>query len=754
MAGFFSSEMIQHIRPLLTPAHAKSHLRGLLLELLQGTDAAIGLQQELRAILHDSQAEMIERQQAYRNLDAISENDDLVDFDILVGQASRDSLEIASKMIVKRGLNHFGTTRALGLLNALAQLYPIDGVRDRSGGSRYFIRLLIAKFELNETRYLLNEFTAAFETMIGPDDPAQIARWTKPLVFRGHIAEERSTSVQALSSNSGLRRAIQIAAFDGLSTREDIWNAWGQQFYAGSNHSGLTMWEGDYRAIVDHAIAAGNNTLWETFIVHHSPYTQRKGPDELRSHMRAQARQSAELLRIWMRVERNHREQLRRNSVRFGRSNKSYIRMEAKRKDDHFANLEKNRAQIEAGQHWGWLKFLARHYLHEPHKMDEIVDDPQIVEKALLNCFDFLSSNVPTLEMLAESRGAAIAMVLHAACLATFRQTGSLEGIAPNILQAVKTDGIGGSAYQKGEAEKFEAELDKLVFYSDTDKLAFVRRYLEPQLSRAEDSPTSFYILNHGSTFNRVKGGIALDWLTRYPDMSFASQQTLFGIAAVHADRPQLNAFIETRCNGLVDTSETGQKRRKFWLLRHFFFIIPTSDALWAEFSADPKSIIAMEQYAGRLNRHDAEGWPQLNAEQVYRVLDTFVSAWPKVDLPNTWGTGDPEGETAYRFLSDVIFLIGGDDPSNSIPVFDRILSDTRFSDFHNRIRSLKTTAVRQLALSGFQTPRPADIASLLDESKIASVEDMRAVMIELLDEILSPLERCRDQSCRCLLLG
>ena len=56
------------------------------LELLQGTDAAIGLQQELRAILHDSQAEMIERQQAYRNLDAISENDDLVDFDISSGR--------------------------------------------------------------------------------------------------------------------------------------------------------------------------------------------------------------------------------------------------------------------------------------------------------------------------------------------------------------------------------------------------------------------------------------------------------------------------------------------------------------------------------------------------------------------------------------------------------------------------------------------------------------------------------------------
>ena len=112
---------------------------------------------------------------------------------------------------------------------------------------------------------------------------------------------------------------------------------------------------------------------------------------------------------------------------------------------------------------------------------------------------------------------------------------------------------------RKAKPKNLKQSSDKLVFYSDTDKLAFVRRYLEPQLSRAEDSPTSFYILNHGSTFNSVKGGIALDWLTRYPDMSFASQQTLFGIAAVHADRPQLNAFIETRCNGLVDTSETGQ---------------------------------------------------------------------------------------------------------------------------------------------------------------------------------------------------
>jgi hypothetical protein len=180
--------------------------------------------------------------------------------------------------------------------------------------------------------------------------------------------------------------------------------------------------------------------------------------------MRSQARESGDFLRIWTKINREHRERVRREFVRFGRSDKHYSRIEAKRKADVLTHFKKNRAQIEAGRHWGWLQAFAQRYLHGSDEEDQVVDDPQIIENALLSCFGFVTPELPSLEILAEQRGTAIAMILEAACLASFRTTGSLEGIALNILQAVKTQGVGGSGYQEGEAEKFESHLDKTTF--------------------------------------------------------------------------------------------------------------------------------------------------------------------------------------------------------------------------------------------------------------------------------------------------
>ena len=254
--------------------------------------------------------------------------------------------------------------------------------------------------------------------------------------------------------------------------------------------------------------------------------------------------------------------------------------MEAERKAEVLASFEANRALIEAGHHWGWLRAFAQRYLHGTHEDDPATDDEQLIEAALCNCFNFIAPEV-SIELIAARGSSNVLMVLEAACLATFRKTGTLAGIPLDMLRAVKAGGIGGSAYQEGEAERFELIIDGLIFSSDADKIEFIIRVIEPQLARTEDAATDVYMLDRHETFANVKGTLAIDWLTRYPAMPWHSRETLFGIAATHADRAELNALIETRCNDLIDLSDSGVIRRKFWLLRHFFFILPTSDARW-----------------------------------------------------------------------------------------------------------------------------------------------------------------------------
>lgn len=765
VAGFFTDEIVDDVRRLLRVPDNKSHLRGLLLELLQGSPAALALGAELRAVLLDSNAGSTTRLLAHRTLIVLPEHNHVADFDALVSEGSADSLKIASEMVAKEGVAFFGESKILALLSALTKLYPTGDKRDRTFASRHFIRQLISLFSAADVRVFLEVITGSiscvcsksdifrcecrkggskiagllldryFEAAWGPHDPRRIAAWTSQLVFRSSASAESSPSVKVLGSDDGLRQAVHRVGFEGLITPTEIREA-GIRFYFSQCHSGLMMRAGDVRALVDYAFTSGNVLLWSNFFAWHNPYADPKGVNELRARMREQARRVPEFLRVWSGLDRGYRRSMRKDYPRRTRSRKKFNRAGPDNTEARLDDLRRNRDQIESGMHWGWLQNFAMSYLYEPDELEKIDDYPQIAEKALLNCFPFLSPHVPSLDSLSDGRGSAVAQVLHAACLATFREKSSLDGIDIEVLRAVKTDSGGGPGYRDGEEKAFEAELDRLLFLSKQDALDYATRYIEPQLLRAHDAATQVHFLDHKSAFESVKGALALDWLTRYPEMPFSTMDTLFNIVAQYGDRTALNDLIATRCNDMAASSDIAQRRRKFWLLRHFFFITPASDALWAEYSVDPKAIFAIEYRAGRFFHDDSVGWPVLSAEKVYRVLDAFVTAWPKVNLPSSWGTGDPEEETAYRFLSEVIHQIGRDDPSVSIPVCDRILSDQRFLNYENDIRSLKTASARKQAISGFSPPKPREILKLLDENKIASVEDLRALLVELLGEI------------------
>lgn len=363
--------------------------------------------------------------------------------------------------------------------------------------------------------------------------------------------------------------------------------------------------------------------------------------------------------------------------------------------------------------------------------MNEFIADPRTADLALLNCFAMLDRHVPSLADLAQNR-LRVTHVLHAACLATYREVGNLEGISRKVLRAVKTEACVSSGIPKEEAEAFEAEIDRLIFLAPADAENFARELIEPQLLKPSDAPTDVDWLRYKEAFKPLRPSLSLEWLTLYPDMPEHARGTLFDICAAHADRTQLNALIAARCSKLPETTSTEtEKAKAFWFLRALFFLPDPPPEVWAYLGNDPEAIFAIEHRAGRFARDESTGWPSLSAEKVYRILDIYVGVWPKVHLPSSHGTGSPPGETAYRFLTEVIYAIGRDEPGRSMPVLDKILGDDRFANFHIEALSLKAAALRKSALQNFRPPSPEAVVSLLDHNRIATVEDLRALLLE-----------------------
>jgi hypothetical protein len=79
---------------------------------------------------------------------------------------------------------------------------------------------------------------------------------------------------------------------------------------------------------------------------------------------------------------------------------------------------------------------------------------------------------------------------------------------------------------------------------------------------------------------------------------------------------------------------------------------------------------------------------------------------------------------------------VNDDSPIHRILVLDRMISDERFADFRDVALTLKAEANRTIALQDFRAPSPSQINRLLDKNEVASVEDLRAFMVEELDEL------------------
>lgn len=771
---FFTEDVRDAVSAILDPAANNAPLLDLVLDLVASSEAGAMFASELAQISLTGALGRGARKSGFASL-AKSDPDRAIGLvPALIAEQSSVSLDLAAHAVSELGVHRVGLPHLFALLRDAATLYPTtDGPRDPDAERRYFIKTMISSLGAGDVQSALDDLTAGlvctcaprrpwrcrcrigiskvvgalldryFEVATGPHDPHRIWGWIQPLYFREHRDGNGSASVRHLNEDHGLRQVLQWLAISGRETPEATQEAVNGIFMS-TTHAGVRFQIEDMTEIAGRAVAARHHALWQIMLMPHNPHNTEQRASPIRTQQRAHARANPALMRIWALRERQARLQRAQQNlgIRFRRGR--YERREAQQNADNRAHFFANREGIASGLFGWWTSYFARMLLSEPDTLVGM-DYGTTPFDALRNCVPHLTAHIPSLRDLSARTGTATAQILYSHCLLRFRAGEPLTALDPMVLRAAYTEAGSWPVFKDNDAEEeaLNAALEAAVFADPTAADLFVTEYIEPVLSSTEDTPTNVEWLKVKTPFARFLPTLPLDWLERYILLPQHALETLFEMAVRHGDRGRLFRLIDARfADPVADSGENtpqdqyAARRHRFWAMQCFFFETLSLEQAWSELRQSPNTLLAIQDRVGRFGGREDTYLPPLTPEAIYRILDTFVAAWPPVPLPSGYGTSSPQGERAFRFLTEVIWKIGRAEPDRKLPVLDRMLGDGRFAAFKAQLLTLRAETLHALALRDFTAPAPEQIAAMLDRSQVATVEDLRALLIEELEAL------------------
>ena len=762
---FFTPDILGALRPMLL-RQREGHLRGLLLELLVGSPVVADLRTELETILFDADAGIGTR------LDALScvLNDTGYDptnaLQRLIADGTVSALRLASEIQMSLGLRA-PYDEVLATLRAAVSLYPTEEGRRRSRNfeDRYFLKRLVRGFDQQNCVRLIDDLTAElrctcgndrhachcrdgvskivgmlldryFELSAGPHDPDQVWGWICNLHYHSRMGAGQSCTIAVLQADDTLRRSLHQRALAGLTDRDQIFEVV-FDVIGHYGHSGLSLCEGDERHLVDLAFQEDNPVLWCRFANNHRYYgeTSTRGPDEFRRYCREQALEKPAFMREWAWINRARKKSWREQRPRRYRFEARRRGRERRIEAANTAFFQENRASIELGENVGWTQNVARAYLIDPEQLPEVTHGLFDPNTTLRQSLVSLSDRCPTIGELGEGNTRGWVQIFLAGALAEYRATGSLDAVAPEVLLTILPDTGDYKTYAESEHEAFHAEVQRQVQLSPDEREAYARAYLEPSLAGGLGF-CDLHILHREPVLNHLRSTLPLEWLQRFPELPIQTLESLFDMAATFGDRDTLLALIRDRC---VALDEGGlphrlEVQRQFWFMRDFWFSEDINPDVWAYIERNPDLVFWLEHRRDR-GRQGDEIWLPLSSAKAERIQLAYRPHWPVVPLPSSWGTGSPRGETAYRYLQDSVWQIGRDEPNAALPVIDRLLKQNIMAPAYNNLRSIRAELRRRSAMATTR-PGPTEVASFIDAGLPASVEQTRALVMELFQEL------------------
>lgn len=766
ISGFFTDELLDELKSLLSPDNSDGDLQGLLLELLIDSPIVSKLTNELKSIVCNvSFKSKYIRRLAGKCLAKIKESNYREIWEYLIEARDNTSLAIVADMMAKSN-TEFEIDDYIKFLRICSDLYPTDYRIESVIGERFFIKRFIQKLSFALVVPLLNELSANlscscqrkyncqcrvgiskiismlldryFELVQEPWDPEKIWEWTKNLYFQNAATKKESLSIKILSENDELRQNIIRIAFGNIFDYKSIYETIFYIFERG--HSGLNFQLQDYKYIIDLAFDTDNVELWSNFMARHNFYGH-KGPNQLRQYMRMQALEKNAFLRVWYRKNIEDKKSYKRNIYRYSRK-KRYRERNKKQRNIRYKNIkyiQENRSLIESGKHFGYLFKFSEIILLEPNKIIEEFGDEQLVRNALYNCLDYIQPNIPSLSKLAElqcqSKSLNLEFILYAACLEILKRDGTLNSVSAEILTALRTNL---SSYWLGvnfdDRDRLKQEVDRCLFSNPADAENFLRKYIEPQLACMECKSSQVNWLADDETFKFLQTTLPLEWLEDFPDMNFSAQKELLKLAIQFGDREKLKEIVQQYCENLLNINPTLEEediksKRNFWFAHAFYLLDENYEIFWQELIKDVNSIFISEEHFGSFG--DYTRWIMLSPVKIELILNAFIEQWEEVDLPTSYGSDSPDSEKAYRFLCGLISKLEGIYEDNLVPVIERLLQDARYIKFHTSLRSIRFNYLCKLAIQDFQMPTADQVANFLERNEIISVENLRAVILE-----------------------
>jgi len=775
VVGLLTEDVKDEVRSIICGGD-NGHLRHLLLELMIGTTATGWLDTELQQLLLSSTENNKTRQLASQCLLKLDSYDCRSDLSDLITEASSSSLAIAANIIKSIGTNAFTLNELEAFFRGCAGLYPSH--RQGCGGSlgsRYFVRNFISVLNELQLEDLLDSLSKGlacncgkraykcecriglskiigllldryFELAKPPFEPLRIWQWLEHLNFPNKHAQNFK-SVQVLKSDNALRQGIISHVFVKLTNGQQINQVLREKFSGYHSHGGLCLTLADRKFIIDLAFKGNNSQLWESFLVSHDfhNYSDKKGPDNLRSYMREQASNEPALMKIWALFNRRTQAQAKADFFSSAKQQRLMNRRDKNQKINNATNIsfiQANRALIESGQHFGFLYHFAEVALNKPESIKLRFGDEPLVRKSLRNCLGFIEPQIPDLQKLAElqcdSRFQHVETILYAACIEIMRVDGNLSGVKFSLLLALRTNlNMQYPAVSQEEAAALKSEVDRLLFPDNKAAETFLIDYLVPQLAQNKCAHPQVYLLGDDEVFSPLKAKLSIQWLDTFYKLEGDALNTLFNIAAKSGNREVLNNIIKLRCDQLYPKQsepkddEQLKQKRDFWFIRAFYFLsLDESKPYWNFLKGDKNSLLLFNNHSGQLSRVDYPSWPELTSHKVAAILLAFFHLWPKVPLPTPWGTMSPVGETAYRFLKDIIWTIGNDSPDEAVSALNTLLDTQFLADIHMPLKTIHAEQLRRKALINFKPPNSTQVVDLLDNNAVVTVEGLRSLVL------------------------